>query len=170
MKKLTKILPFCAVILAAIAIVMFFLPFVNFEVGSGANKGVAAFSGFQSAFGADNVKYAITVGGFKIEGQSSTKLVAVDLIAFILLCVGLLAGGINLGIKTNYAKFIALGVICSLAVAGILLFFTLGNFFGANEVAENAQKAFSIGAGPIIAGILAILGACTEAFILFRKK
>lgn len=169
-----KFLPFVSVVLAALAIVMFFLPFVNYHVSTtllGATvKGDAVISGFQNAFSAENIKYTIGSGSSKFSGETSTKLVAVDLVAFILLCVALIAGGINLGIKTNYAKFIACGVILCLVAAAVLMFLSVAGFYSANEITGDAQKAYGLGIGAILGGVLAILGAGAEGYLLVAKK
>ena len=71
MKSLKKFLPIVSVAVAAIAIVMFFLPFVNWSVEALGVKGTCAFNGFQAAFGAKEISYTIGSTTFK-NGETKT--------------------------------------------------------------------------------------------------
>lgn len=162
MKNLKKFLPFISCAMMVLAIVMFFLPFVGFEVSSGSAKATASFSGFQAAFGAENVAYSFKVMGVTISGKATTKLVAVDLVAFILVVLAAAAWVVNFVVKTKFVKIIKVCIAVMLVVAGVLMFTSQAGLVAANEINENAAKAYSIGAGAVIGGIFALLGGCAE--------
>ena len=102
-----------------------------------------------------------TVLGVKVV----TKAAPTALIAWILIIVALLAlclAIVAVLLKSkSLSKFAGLLNVCAalaLVVAGVLLFFTVASFTGANDVSKEAVKYYHLGGGYVVAAILALLG------------
>lgn len=120
------------------------------------------YSGLAAIFAGGKVQG--TLGGATITTDFDGKLAATALIAWILIVVAMLiliAGVVLplLKIKAleKFAGLLNLVAVCSLVIAGVLVFFTVPVFASANDWG-NAVDGWGLGAGWIIAGILAILG------------
>lgn len=157
--------PLIAMGCALLAIIMFLLPVVSINMSDVYTTG--SVNGFQAAFGAD-FELVTKVGSLTNKATADGKLVAVDLIAFILIVVGLLAAAFNFFVECKFEKIIAFVSMGALVVGGILLFFSLGNFISVQEIHESVVKYYSLGAGAIIAAILAFAGAACEAIKMFK--
>lgn len=154
MKNLKKFLPFISIGAIAVAIIMFFLPFVDYKATILGVTTESHYNGFQYAFGAVVKSTSL--------GDISLKVLAVDLIAFIMLVLAVIGWAVNFVVKTKFVKIIRLCVACLAIVAAILLFFTVANFFGVYEVDGNVTKYYTIGAGAVIGGILGLVGGASE--------
>lgn len=157
--------PLIAMGCALVAIIMFCLPFIAGKI-EGITTTTFSVSGFAAAFGG---KWSSVTGSVSVEYDG--KLVAVDLIAFILIVVGLLTAAFNFFIECKFEKIIAFVSMGALVAAAILLFISAANFAPLYEgtlIQEIAKKG-ALGAGAIIAAILAIAGAACEAIKMFKK-
>ena len=114
-------------------------------------------------------------------GDVVTKAAPMALIGWILVIVAmvaLLAGVVLPLVKKDSAKLagvLNMAAALLLVVAGVLLFFTVLSFTGANKVDSDAVKYYHLGAGWVVAAILALLGgvvallpACVD--FLGKKK
>lgn len=156
--------PLIAMGCALVAIIMFFLPFVTYSTAGTGVTTSANISGFVAAFAG---KFDTIAGSVKI--ATETKLVAVALIAFILIVVGLLAAAFNFFVECKFERIIAFVSMGALVAGGILLFFARGNFVSVNEIPDSFAKYYGLGVGAVIAAILAFAGAACEAIKMFKK-
>lgn len=156
-----------ALVLAVVAIFVCFAPFMSSTASiGGLAKGTTTWSGFACMFGGNGILKADSVIGSGTT-EVETKLVATALISFILLVVGIAATVINMLVNLSFKRILAFVGMGTLVAAGILLFFTAPTFFGANEVAAEAQKYYSLGAGAVIDAIVLILAGAVEALDIF---
>ena len=150
MKKVLKFAGLCAAVLALIAFIL-----------------VLATTGVFYKYGNTRYDYEGTVvlfGATKETWLGTTKInpAATGLIGWILIIVAIVVLVLNFVLPllkvTALAKFagiLNLAAVCLLIVAGVLLFVSVPAFTSANDWdAENAN----LGAGWVVAGILAILG------------
>lgn len=80
------------------------------------------------------------------------------ILALIILCLGIILPLLKVKALDKFAGLLNLVAVIALVVAGILLFFTVLGFTGANKVDSSIVKYYHLGAGWIIAAILSILG------------
>lgn len=80
------------------------------------------------------------------------------IVALIILCLGVVLPLLKVKALEKFAGLLNLVAVIALVVAGILLFFTVLGFTGANKVDSDAVKYYHLGAGWVVAAILAILG------------
>ena len=174
MKKVLKFAPLCALLLAIVAFILLFATHsVEYANGSlkGWYDGPAALFGKGQSLGA--------WGGISIVGEFEGKAAWNAVLAFIFIIIALLAlliSAIMVFVKIKalekFGGLIALIAGGLLLVAGIFIFFTLPAFFSANELGDT--KNFALGAGWVVAAILAILGgvasACPAVLALVEKK
>ena len=164
MKKLFKFAPLCALLLAIVAFILMFatksIEYVNGNARGWYDGPCALFGKGQSLAG---------WGGLSIVGEFEGKAAWNAVLAFIFVIVALVAlliSAVMVFVKIKalekFGGLIALVAGGLLLVAGIFLFFTLPAFASANE--WNSQANFSLGAGWVVAAILAILGGVVSAF------
>lgn len=178
MKKLLKFAPLCALLLAVVAFILLLasngLTYAN-EVGG--QKLTGFYSASAVMFGQG--KYQAASGGVSITADFDGKGAWNAVLAFIFVIVALLAllvSAITVFVKVKalekFGGLIALVAGGLLLVAGIFVFFTKGAFAAANDYGD--MENWSVGAGWIVAAILAILGglvsACPAVLALVEKK
>ena len=150
-----KVLKFAGLAACVLALVAFILLMATKSLVLKDNSGTW-YSGISAVFGGG--KGAVL--GY--EGDSNAKLAWTALLAWIFELVGMiiLALGVILPLLKvkaldKFAGVLNLAAVALLVTAGVLTFFTVPAFAGANDLkAEN----WNLGAGFIVAGILAILG------------
>ena len=157
-----------AIALCAVTIVLFLLPFVNYSATLGSSKITSAISGFALAFGG-TADIITKVGSVSTTASGDVKLVAITLVSFILVVLGLCGGLVNLLAKTKFVKIIRLCTIVLLVVAAVLTFTTLAGFKATNELNDTAMKAYSMGFGAIAVGIVSAAAAIFEVLELLKK-
>lgn len=150
-----KVLPFAGLIAFVLALVALILML--------ATNGVIVTSGnLQVNYAGTTVVFGKTES--TILGDVVTKPSVLALIGFILLAVGLLAacasvlGGL-LKVKAlqKLGGLLALVAAGCFLVAGIFMFLAVPTFYAANDA--DAPKGAALGAGWVIGGILALVGA-----------
>lgn len=178
MKKLLKFAPLCALLLAIVAMILLLaangLTYANEVAGQ-------KLTGFYSAsavmFGQG--KYQAASGGASLTVDFDGKGAWNAVLAFIFVIVALVAllvSAVTVFVKVKalekFGGLIALVAGGLLLVAGIFVFFTKGAFAAANDYGD--MENWSVGAGWIVAAILAILGglvsACPAVLALVEKK
>ena len=131
-----------AAVLVVVAVILNLLPFVTYSTSGfgGAVSASSSFNGWVVMFGGEGSGSLGASGIGSLSGNPETKLVVVALISFILMVIGLAATVVNMLLDTKIKKILAFVGMGTLVAAGILLFFTLAGFFGANEINENLGK------------------------------
>lgn len=164
MKKLFKFAPLCAFLLAVVAFILLLathsIEYVNGNL-KGWYDGPAALFGKGQSLGA--------WGGISVVGEFEGKAAWNAILAFIFIIVALVAllvSSITVFVKIKvlekFGGIIALVSGGLLLVAGIFVFFTLPAFASANE--WNNTNNFALGAGWVVAAILAIVAGVVSAF------
>ncbi len=157
MKKLLKYSGICAFALALVAFILILAtPALVYPVKN-ANDGTI--SGVFGIFG--GVYGSISFGPFAAQGTWNATWSAVTafiliLVAMIILLAGFVLPLLKIHALDKVAGILNLIAIFALIVAGIFLFIELPCFAGANG--WNTTDGWDLGAGWIVAGILAILG------------
>lgn len=154
MKKLLPFAGFCATVLGIIALI---LVMATPAVAEGSDFNV---SGILGIFGGDISGSAVLILAFAASKLNGTALA---IIAFILLIIGIVlacAASLLPLLKkfVNLAGWFGLIACACLIVGGILLFFEVPAFYGAQPGPAVSQKDLSLGGGWVTAGILAIVG------------
>lgn len=170
-----KLLPFLPVGLAVLAIIFFFFPFVSYSVSDTVMgvkyKEMFDLSGFATAFTTNSVTLKSVAGGTTSTNtfDPDFKLAIVTLLAFFLIVIGGAAAAANVFVKTGFEKLIKLGVAGCLGLAAILIFFTVVNFNGANEVGSESKHIF-LGVGAWLAAIVCLAGAGASGYDFVTSK
>ena len=153
-----KLLQFAGVISAALAIISFILMMATPGVVLVSGNSQYNYPGTTVIFGSDEAFDLVNA----ILGSGTTKPSPLALIGWILLLVGLvivLVGVILPLLKINalekFAGILDIVALICLVIAGIFMFIVVPTFYNANGV-ENIPDGAGIGAGWVIAGILAI--------------
>ena len=168
MKKLLKFAPLCALLLAVVAFILLLatngLTYAN-EVGG------TKLTGFYSAsavmFGQGKYQAAAGGGSLTVDWEGKGAWNAVLAFIFVIVAlVALLVSAITVFVKIKalekFGGLIALVAGGLLLVAGIFVFFTKGAFSAANELGD--MDKWGVGAGWIVAAILAIVAGVVSAF------
>ena len=165
-KKIEKFIPLIAAALGVVAIIMFFLPAVTFEVG---NK-VVNYNGWQAIFGLTETEKTL-LGETKIEYLVFSFM---NLLTLILVAAGIVLCVLSFLGKGN--KFFAFIAIACFIVAAVFFFLTVAfTTAGAaytldgNLAQEKVKEAWKLGAGPIIGGILSILAGLVVSVPVVAK-
>lgn len=147
---------------AVISIILFLsAPVLTSHVVANANNYTdTVYKGAASIFGGDlSIITTIVLLGNASDPVKGTVEVAFNwgnFIMFLLLVLGLVASVLAfLKKKSKLLVFVAGALFI---VAGILAFFTVSFFTGANGTADIAKDALKLGVAPITTGILSILG------------
>ena len=155
-----KFLKFAGAVAFVFALVAFILLMATHSVVYADNT-ANWYSGLAAIFGKGTAQ--VNIMGWSNSGDFDGKLAATALIGWILILVAmiiLLAGVLLPLLKVKaldkFAGLLNLVAVCALVTAGILVFFTVPAFAAANE--WNSADGWTLGAGFIVAGILAILG------------
>ena len=178
MKKLLKFVPLCALLLAIVAFILLLatngLTYAN-EIGG--QKVTGFYSASAVMFGQGKSQTAS--GGIALTGDFDGKGAWNAVLAFVFLLIALvllLISAITVFVKIKalekFGGIIALAAGALLLVAGIFVFFTKGAFAAANDYGD--MENWGLGAGWVVAAILAILGgivsACPAVLALVEKK
>lgn len=160
-----KILPFAGFVAALLGIISFILILATNSVSYVNGNIIVDYSGAQGIFGGEGVITDLKANGGAI-------------VAFILLILGILAvaaASVLPLIKKfeKYANCIEVSGAVLLLTAAILIFCEVPMFCGVNGLSD-AAKYYRLDAGWVVAGILAILGACVAVvptvMVLVGKK
>lgn len=175
-----KILKFSGIAAFAIALVAFILMMstnaITYHLDAGALGSTDfAYSGIQGIFGGE-VKGSIGGMTFTAGSIAATWSAVIAFILMIAAMLILLAGFILPLLKIHALDKVAgvlnLVAVIALVVAGIFIFIETPCFMGANGV--ESYDGWTLGAGWIVAGILAILGGIVAivpaAFDFISKK
>lgn len=149
-KKFNAYLPLLAGVLLIVAALMVFLPGVNVTTTLLGRDHVDTYTGLQAVF-----------------GQKEDPALKFNLGAFLGWVLLLGAGALCLVGTLNRKLGMLVLVAAGVAVAGAVLVFLEAVFFkdvNANALAGLLDSKFSIAAGPIIGGILGILGALAAGY------
>lgn len=150
-----KYLKFSGIVAAVFAIVAFILLMATTGVFYKYGNTQYNYEGTTVLFGATKETW---LGTTKI-APAATGLIGwiLIIVALVILLLGIILPLLKVNALEKFAGILNLVAVVALVVAGILLFFSRGAFCAANEWdADNAH----LGAGWIVAGILAILGGC----------
>lgn len=164
-----KYLKFSGIVAALFAIVAFILLMATTGVFYKYGNTQYNYEGTVVLFGAEKETW---LGTTKI-APAATGLIGWILImaALVIILLGIILPLLKVKALDKFAGVLNLVAVIALIVAGVLLFFSKGAFCSANE--WNADDAH-LGAGWIVAGILAILGGCfailPAAFDFIGKK
>ena len=177
MKKLLKFAPLCALLFGIVAFVLMMVthPLVSESTVLGA-KVESWYSATAVLFGKG--QSCIASGSSSLISSFEGNPAWNAILAFIFMIVGLLAllvSALTVFVEIKplekFGGIIALAAAGLLLVGGIFLFFAVPAFAGANEF--NAD-GWNLGAGWIVAAILAIVGglvsACPAVLALIEKK
>ena len=173
-----KVLQYSGIISLVLGAVAFILMFATHSLAYSAETTVLGvkttatgwYDGVSAIFGKGTSYASGSFGGFSGEGTSEfsgnlawNALLAwiFILAALIILLLGVVLPIFNVKALDRFSGVLNLVSIGLLVVAGVLLFFTLPTFAGANE--WGSQDNWSLGAGWIIAAILAIAGGVFAA-------
>lgn len=147
-------------VLGAVAILFCLMPFITYRpTGFGGFK--FDFSGFQLMFGGKSDLIVVGGSASAATGQVETKSIALLVVAFILLVVGIALPVVSVFIKLPLEKCILCTAALCLIVAGIFLFMAKAQFVQINKDATTLASYIGevkLGAGGILAGILSIVG------------
>ena len=168
-----------AVILGIVAVVLFaVLPMVKTTIGDEGNQMVGLYKGFSMIFGgtvSSDVTTTITAFG---KTTTSTDVVEIEdvalntmaFVSFLLVVLGIVATLVTTFVKSfSKNKLFTLVAGALILVGGILMFTVKGSAITALDAA-NASKYFTLGIGPIVAGILAIVSGAAVAVYPIVKK
>ena len=151
-----KYLKFAGAVAFVFALVAFILMMATHSLVAKDNSGTW-FSGISAIFG--NGRLALA--GF--EGDSDAKLAwtaliawILELVALLILCAGVVLPLLKVKALDKFAGVLNLVAVIALVTAGILTFLTVPVFGAAND--WNSTKDWLLGAGWVVAGILAIIG------------
>ena len=151
-----KYLKFAGAVAFVFALVAFILMMATHSLVAKDNSGTW-FSGISAIFG--NGRLALA--GF--EGDSDAKLAwtaliawILELVALLILCAGVVLPLLKVKALDKFAGVLNLVAVIALVTAGILTFLTVPVFGAAND--WNSTKDWLLGAGWVVAGILAIVG------------
>ena len=172
MKKFLKFSGAVAFVLALVAFILLMATHSVVYADNTANW----YSGISAVFGGGTAQ--VNIMGWSNSGSVDAKLAWPALLGWILVLVAmviLLAGVILPLLKVKaldkFAGILNLVAVLALVTGGILVFFTVPAFAAANE--WNDAKGWTLGAGFIVAAILAILGglvAILPAAVAFIEK
>lgn len=164
MKAFKKFAPVIAAALGVIAIIMLFVPAVVLSEDT-------SYNGWQAMFG-----YTETTS--LLGKEVKTEVLAfsfMNLLSLILVAAGIVLCVLSFLGKGN--KFFALIAAACFIVAAVFFFLTLvftiagtGLTLDGTLAQEKVKEGWKIGAGPIIAGILSILAACSTVAPALLKK
>ena len=164
MKKLFKFAPLCALLLAIVAFILMFAT-KSVTYSNGNLKGW--YDGSCALFGKGQSLAAW--GGISVAAEFEGKAAWSAVLAFIFIIVALVAllvSAISVFVKIKalekFGGIIALVAGGLLLVAGIFLFVTLPAFASANE--WSSTDNYALGAGWVVAAILAIVAGVVSAF------
>ena len=153
-----KLIFLVALVFGAVAIAMYFLPFVKLHLGSDEIYEETLYSGFNCMFGAEKIEVTGVIGDLKASaGWDSTKLVPVALIAGILLAVALIAALFTKLVnkkKVFLVKVVAAGLFVASAVLAVAL--VKMSFFSANDI-NSGKDFYNVGIGAILSCTFASL-------------
>ena len=151
-----KYLKFSGIVAAVFALVAFILLMATTGVFYKYGNSQYNYEGTVVLFGATRETW---LGTTKI-APAATGLIGwiLIIVALVIILLGIILPLLKVKALEKFAGVLNLVAVCALITAGILLFFSKGAFCSANE--WNADDAH-LGAGWVIAGILAIIGgAC----------
>lgn len=149
MKKYLKFAGAVAFVFALVAFILLMAtPGVKHVVGNSEYK----FAGTLVLFGGkqDYISYDL----------AWTGLIAwiLNIVAMLILCAGVVLPLLKVKALDKFAGVLNLVAVIALVAGGILLFFSAPAFGGANGADSDALKYYHLGAGWVVAGILAIVG------------
>ena len=163
MKNLLKFAPLCALVLAIVTFILMMASHSLVYVDGNANMwydGLAAIFGKgQSQLGGAGISLIADFDG-TLAWNALLAWIFV-LVALIALLVSSVTVFVKIKALEKFGGLIALVSGGLLLVAGIFLFFTLPAFAGAND--WNSMDKWGLGAGWVIAAILAIIGGAVSA-------
>lgn len=139
-------------LLVVIAMLLALAPFVKFTAVGGCMSVNKDVTGFQAMFGAEDV----------------TKLVPVALVAFILMVVSIGGLVVNMIMDIKCAKWIRALLAVMLIVAAIMIFCVKSGYMSANDTGALSDY-YKIGAAAVIGGILLILAAAAQVFVMLKQ-
>lgn len=151
-----KYLKFSGIVAAVFALVAFILLMATTGVFYKYGNSQYNYAGTTVLFGAEEQTWLGTV---KVK-PAATGLIGwiLIIVALVIILLGIILPLLKVKALEKFAGVLNLVAVAALVTAGILLFFSKGAFCSANE--WNADDAH-LGAGWVIAGILAIVGgAC----------
>ena len=113
-----------------------------------------------------------TALGDAVTKASPTALIGwiLVILAMVILCVGVVMSLLKVKAAEKYAGLLNLVAVFALVVAGVLVFFTVLGFTGANKVDSDAVKYYHLGGGYVAAAILALLAGVVAALPVFLEK
>jgi glucan phosphoethanolaminetransferase (alkaline phosphatase superfamily) len=174
MKTFLKFSGLCALVLAAVSLVLMLVsPAITYTatatVLGKTTTSVSYISGIAGIFGKGTITSGDTTSNFEGTAVWSAIIAFVLLIvALLLLLLGAIMPVLKVKSVTKFAGVINLVAVCALAVAGVFFFLEVPTFQAANEVSSgsgsiggvfSASGTYGLGAGWLIAGILSIAGA-----------
>ncbi len=151
------VLKFSGVISAVLAIVAFILllatPGVKYTATVLGQSGTTSVAGAQCIFGGGDLEYAGTWAGI--------LAFILIIVALVILCAAIILPLVKVTALDKFAGVLNLVAVISLILAGIFAFCIVAAFKAANgdasgSIGSLASASYSIGAGWVIAGILAI--------------
>lgn len=92
------------------------------------------------------------------------------IVALLVLCVGIIGMLLKVKALEKHGGLLSICAALLLVVAGVLVFFTVLSFTGANKVDSDLVKYYHLGAGYVVAAILAILGGVAAVLPALAKK
>ena len=157
-----KFLKFSGIVALVFALVAFILLMASHSVVYADNT-ANWYSGISAVFGGGTAQ--VNIMGWTKSGSVDAKLAWPALIGWILIVVamvilllGIVLPLLKVKALEKFAGVLNLVAVCALVAAGILVFFTEPAFGAANDWSSDAIKQWTLGAGYVVAGILAILG------------
>ncbi len=150
-----KVLKFAGLAACVLALVAFILLMATKSLILKDNSGTW-YSGISAVFGGGRG----AVLGYEGDAKATLAWTALlawifVLVSMIILALGVILPLLKVKALDKFAGVLNLAAVALLVTAGVLTFFTVPAFAGANDIkAEN----WNLGAGYIVAGILAILG------------
>ena len=175
--SLKKILVLAGALLGVVAFFMMFVDAIKVSVTTvvigNSSTDVSYYSGLESLFGVKN-----NSGDIVVKGAGGA------FVGYLLALLGGAAAVVSaLVIKDKkMAMYIVIGAAALMVVGAVLMFCEKAMFLGVNEIDSasgaaglgsilGASYEYGLGAGPIVGGILAILGAgCAGASIVVKEK
>ncbi len=159
MKKALKFSGLAALVFALVAFILLMASHSVVYADNTANW----YSGISAVFGGGTAQ--VDIMGWSKSGSVDAKLAWPALIgwililaAMIILLLGVVLPLLKIKALDKFAGVLNLIAVGALVAAGILIFFTEPAFGAANDWNSDAIKAWTLGAGYIVAGILAIIG------------
>ena len=160
-----KALKFSGLVAALFAILSFILMMVTPAITiKGITGGVQELAGTAAIFGKSS---DLTIGeaayyanGDLVIPASWSAIIAwiLVMVSMVILLLGVILPILKIKALDKFAGLLNLVAVCALVVAGIFMFIELGVFLALIDRSD--ASGYALGAGWVIAGILAILGGC----------